>query len=130
MNRFNRTSIALPARAHTHVHLFMHMICLSFYKSQYFYEIRFQEWAGFTHFSLTRLNCALLQEYRLETTIRTCNIKALRFQRLSFTANFRSPGSYVSRQLIKGCFHPHLPIQRPRSSLTTTGLLLSEIPLT
>lgn len=74
------------------------------------------------------LNCAPATGLQTWTMIRTCNIKALGFQRLSFTANFRSPGSYASRQLIKGCFHPHLPIQHPRSSLTTTGLLLSEIP--
>lgn len=60
------------------------------------------------------------------TMIRTCNIKACGFQRLSFTANFRSPGSYVPRQLIKSCFHPHLPVQHPKASLATTGLLLSK----
>lgn len=58
-------------------------------------------------------------------TIRPCNIKAHCFQRLSFTANFRSPGSYMSRQHTKGCFHHHLPIQHPKSSPTAAGSQLS-----
>lgn len=86
------------------------------------YEIRLQEWSCVFSNKLKVSSGAGLPA---RAAIRTCNIKALGFQRLSFTANFRSPGSYVSRQLIKGCFHHHLPIQHPESSLTTTGAVLS-----
>lgn len=71
---------------------------------------------GFGTFLQTKLDCSLLTRIQAWTTIRTCNIKVCGFQRLFFTANFRSPGSYAPKQLIKGCFHPDLPVQHPKSS--------------
>ena len=90
-----------------------------------FYEIRFQELAGVAQFFSDKVKLCSATGILAWTTIRTCNFKALRFQRISFTANFRSPGPCVSRQLIKACFHPHLPIQCRQ---ILSPLLLSEIP--
>ena len=107
-------------------HFFMHNISLSFHKNPHFSWDN-TVWAG-------SLCCVFSHKVKLYSatamptcsTIRTWNIKAFGFQRISLTANFRIPGSHVSRQLIKNCFHHHLPIECPKSSPITTGPLLSE----
>lgn len=111
MNRFNRTPITHKA---AHVHLLMQKKknLFSFLQKFIFLwdKLPGMGWL----YSQTKSNCALHQEYQRETTIRTCNFKALGFQRLSFTASFRSPGSYVSRQLIKGLFSSSPPNSTPQ----------------
>lgn len=104
MNRFNRTSISL---IHVHRHFTPQ-------KNQFIVWDKIPWTSELGSVFSDKVKLCSAAGIPTGTTIRTCYIKALGFQRLSFTANVRSPGSYVSRQLIKDCFHPHLPNSTPQ----------------
>lgn len=69
-----------------------------------------QDWASSVPVPPTGLNCASHQEYRLEPRLKPATSKPSAFK--GFLLQLSS-GSYVSRQLLKSCFHPHLPICYP-----------------
>lgn len=120
MNRFNRKS---ATHAHTCVYASA-LLCAQHQpftpqKIIYIYVFFYYIWIGQGLAGIccmfSKWICILLREICLEPRLEPATSKHRGFQRLSFTANFSSLGSYVSRRHINGCFHHHFPIQHPKS---------------